>query len=167
MTTDTQTFADLTDQQLLVQILDHLVMTEGKKNPFGERVSVIRERLANPSSAEAIKATVDTLRTNLGGNLFTVLDLSTSHLPLADRETLEDFEGGPLHVRVGEYGYYLKVPEDPLLSDYPQIKEAFSTALFELLDFARDRGFWYINLDLDTDPVEGLPLYQDDEELER
>jgi hypothetical protein len=85
--------------------------------------------------------------------------VSTAHVSEATAKSLDDHPntkwpclGGPY----GEYGWFLYAHDE---NSGPE-RDAIPDDLFEVMTWARRRGFAYILLDCDADEVGGLPIHR-------
>lgn len=91
------------------------------------------------------------------------LDLSTAHLPVTERERLDDGER-PGIIRPHPHGWWVWVPADVtewLRGNDDEDYEAFP-ALLAAIHRAQRLGCNWINLDADGDHDDELPTYEEE-----
>lgn len=103
--------------------------------------------------------------------IYQYLDLSTGHLPVSDREKLDNGHS-PVTCRGNEYGWWLHVPSDEdefadaierNRTDFDE-EDRLSEHFFNVLRFARAQGCDWILCDADADQEEWLPWFDDGED---
>lgn len=117
---------------------------------------------ANVTEKRTAAAVADALlNVDLSGHTITVLSCSTAMIPKRTSEALND-EAGELHRELvyepwSSYGWIIAVDDEGI---YPAIEG--HDELLALLRFAHDRGFGYLQLDCDEEPLPeacGLPTF--------
>ena len=95
------------------------------------------------------------------------LDLSTGHLPVSDRERLDQLKNRDLPFRVfsHEYGWniWLNGSGAQFNMNIVSLSEVygFSNALGNILRHAFVLGCWMINLDRDAERIDGLAYWDE------
>ena len=110
--------------------------------------------------------------TNMNDGVQRFLDCSTGHIMRSDDAILSDWAdeemvefGRPIPYRTirHSYGYCVHVrldgAEDRADPEAEAREEGISEAFMALQAYARERGCWWINLDRDADPIDGLPIF--------
>lgn len=100
------------------------------------------------------------------------LDLSTGHLPPSERSRLDQVgtpderQRRPLKlpktVMHGE-GWWVNVPTDFMVQTAVDAVKAGCPTLANILNYAHERGCWWINFDVDAERLGDLPYFGDDE----
>jgi hypothetical protein len=89
---------------------------------------------------------------------FTVLDLSTAHLPARLRDELSAHEA--VVADRHEFGWWLWVPDDPHDS---ALWERPPAEILEIQTFSRARGCDWVRFDVDGDTDPDLPTFADED----
>jgi hypothetical protein len=93
--------------------------------------------------------------------VFKYLDLSTAHLPAAERDKLDDGTA-PGIVHPHEHGWRVWVAGHPDFTGNEEERYTDMPALLTCIRFARKHDCYWVLFDSDADVEEELPTYEDE-----